>query len=94
MMANEHVEETCPAHKSVPDIETNVRPILSDIAAPEVIDGPRYSISAKVRGGAGGGGGSDGGEPRCACCPSPALSSVLDYHDATYSPFPFYLLLQ
>lgn len=40
---------TCAAHKSMPDIETNVRPILSDIATPKVIDGPRYSISAKVR---------------------------------------------
>lgn len=33
MIAIGPVGETCPAHKSVPDIETNVRPILSDIAA-------------------------------------------------------------
>lgn len=33
MIAIRSVGETCPAHKSVPDIETNVRPILSDIAA-------------------------------------------------------------
>lgn len=38
---------TCAARKSMPDIETNVRPILSDIATPKVIDGPRYSISRK-----------------------------------------------
>lgn len=33
MIAIRPVRETWPAHKSVPDIETNVRPILSDIAA-------------------------------------------------------------
>lgn len=32
MIAIGPVGETCLAHKSVPDIETNVRPILSDIA--------------------------------------------------------------
>lgn len=34
MIAIRPVGETCHAHKSVPDIETNVRPILSDIAEP------------------------------------------------------------
>jgi len=38
-----------------------------------VIDGPRYSISAKVH-----------GEESCHAWPSPALSA--DYPDATYSP--------
>lgn len=48
MIAIEPDGGTCAARKSMPDIETNVRPILSDIATPRVIDGPRYSISAKV----------------------------------------------
>ena len=40
----------CFNHKSVRDIETNIRANTFGYCHTEVIDGPRYSISAKVRG--------------------------------------------
>jgi len=74
-----HRARRCSARKSAPDIETNVGPILWGYCRARVIDGPRYSISAKVH-----------GEESRHAWPSPALSA--DYPDATYSPIAVFFL--